>query len=77
MVTINATEGSAYGAALLAVTGTGGFASVEEACRSCIRVTDRCEPDAGRARMYQEYYAIYRDLYPCLRESFRAVAAVR
>jgi len=77
MVTINATEGSAYGAALLAVTGTGGFASVEEACRSCIRVTGRCEPDAGRARIYQEYYAIYRDLYARLRESFRAVAAVR
>jgi xylulokinase len=77
MVTINATEGSAYGAALLAITGTGGFASVEEACRCCIRVTDSCEPDAGRARMYQEYYAIYRDLYSRLRESFRAVAAVR
>lgn len=77
MVTINATEGSAYGAALLAATGTGGFASVEEACRSCIQVTDSCEPDAGRARMYQEYYAIYRDLYPRLRESFHAVASVR
>ncbi len=76
MVTINATEGSAYGAALLAATGTGSFASVEEACRACIRVTGRCEPDAQRARIYDEYYAIYRDLYWRLRESFRMVAAV-
>jgi len=77
LVTINATEGSAYGAALLAAVGTGGFSSVEEACRSCIRVTGRCEPEARRAMMYEEYYSIYRDLYPRLRDSFRAVASVR
>ncbi len=76
MVTINATEGSAYGAALLAAAGTGGFPSVEQACRSCISVTDRCEPDSHRARLYEEYYAIYRDLYGRLRDSYRAVAAV-
>lgn len=73
MVTVSATEGSAYGAALLAATGTGGFASVEEACRASIRVTDRCEPDPVRARLYAIYYAIYRDLYPRLRESFRSL----
>ncbi len=76
MVTINSTEGSAYGAALLAATGTGGFASVEEACGACIQVVDRCEPDPERARIYQEYYAIYRDLYPRLKDSFRAVSGV-
>jgi xylulokinase len=76
MVTINATEGSAYGVALLAATGTGRFSTIEEACRTCIRVVDRCEPDAIRARMYDEYYAIYRELYPRLKASFRAVAAV-
>jgi xylulokinase len=76
MVTINATEGSAYGAALLAAVGTGGFASVEEACRSCIRVVERCEPDPVRAAMYEEYYSIYRSLYGQLKDSYRAVATV-
>jgi xylulokinase len=76
MVTINATEGSAYGAALLAATGTGCFASVEEACRACIRITGRCEPDPERVRIYEEYYAVYRDLYWRLRESFRMVASI-
>ena len=77
IVTINATEGSAYGAALLAATGTGGFHSVEEACRSCIRVNERCEPNPGRARIYEQYYAIYRGLYPRLKESFLAVHSVQ
>jgi xylulokinase len=74
MVTINATEGSAYGAALLAAAGTGGFSSVEEACRSCIRVTERCEPDPARAAMYDDYYSIYRTLYGQLKDSYQAVA---
>jgi xylulokinase len=77
MVSINATEGSAYGAALLAATGTGAFATVEEACRACIRVTERCVPDAARARIYEQYYAIYRDLYPRLKDSFLAVRKVQ
>jgi xylulokinase len=76
MVTINATEGSAYGAALLAATGTGAFPTVEEACKSCIRVTEKCEPDSARAKTYEEYYAVYRDLYPRLKESFRTVYSI-
>jgi xylulokinase len=77
MVTINTTEGSAYGAALLAAAGTGGFRSVEEACRACIRVTERCQPVGERVRMYDDYYAVYRGLYTRLRDSFRAVAEIR
>ncbi len=76
MVTINSTEGSAYGAALIAAAGTGGFASVVEACRACIRVTDRCEPDRAAASMYDEYYRVFRDLYPRLKDSYRAVAKI-
>jgi xylulokinase len=76
MVTINTTEGSAYGAALLAAAGTGGFRSVEEACRACIRVTERSLPAPERVRVYNDYYAIYRDLYTRLRDSFRAVHGV-
>jgi xylulokinase len=76
MVTINATEGSAYGAALLAATGTGGFSSVQEACRACIRVTDRCEPRPAEASIYDDYYQVYGSLYSQLRESYRAVARI-
>jgi len=76
MVTINSTEGSAYGAALLAATGTGGFSSIEEACRRCIRVTGKCEPDAKRAQLYEEFYGVYRILYSRLKASFKAVSKI-
>ena len=38
--TLNSTEGPAFGVALLAQVGTGGFASVPEACDATIRVVD-------------------------------------
>ncbi|PYU93453.1 MAG: xylulokinase [Acidobacteria bacterium] len=74
MVTINVTEGSAYGAALLAASGW--FGSVEEACQVCIRVTEQSNPDPARSRLYQEFYGIYRDLYLRLRETFQLVAQI-
>lgn len=72
---VNAAEGAAYGAALLAAVGAGVYPSVEEACSTCIRVTDSVEPgkDTGA---YAAYYPRYQALYPALREEFDALAAV-
>ncbi len=71
--TINAEEGPAYGAALLAGVGTGAWPSVEAACEQCIRVTDAYEPVAEHRAAYDEYYPLYRALYTSLREQFGAV----
>jgi xylulokinase len=76
MVTTSATEGSAFGAALLAAVGTGQFGSIQEACHAAIQVTGRSVPDPARARLYAETHAVYRDLYARLREQFRTVAAI-
>jgi len=65
-------EGSAYGAALLAMTGTGAFASVTEACRATVREVERVEP-SGTAGFYQRAHRVYQGLYPALRESYRAI----
>jgi len=72
-VTINAEEGPAYGAALLAAVGTGGFSSVREACREGIRITRTIRPRAEAARRYARLYAQYRRLYPALREEFARI----
>ena len=40
VVTLETQEGSAYGAALLALAGTGEYASVPEVCRAAIRETE-------------------------------------
>ena len=47
VVTLETQEGSAYGAALLALAGTGEYGSVPEVCRAAIRETDSVSPGAG------------------------------
>jgi len=73
LVTVNTTEGAAYGAALLAATGAGTFPDVESACAATIRITGSTAPGPASA-MYRTMYSLYRDLYPALRPSFAAIA---
>jgi len=72
--TVNATEGPAFGVALLAQVGTGGFASVPEACDATIRTVDRIPVDPRVKEVYDRGYAAYRGLYPALRQTFRALS---
>jgi xylulokinase len=72
-VTVNAEEGAAYGAALLAATGAGVFPSVEAACDATIQITGSTKPGPNSA-IYNELYPIYRDLYPTLSAQFNKLA---
>jgi xylulokinase len=74
LVTVNATEGAAYGAALLAGVGAGQWPSIEAACDTTIQVIGRTTPVAAQAQLYQGLYPIYRQLYPSLKESFARMA---
>jgi xylulokinase len=64
-VTLETQEGSAYGAALLALAGE--YASVRELCGVAIREVGTVLPDAGNAAVYREGYRVYRGLYPAVR----------
>jgi xylulokinase len=75
IVTVNVTEGAAYGAALLAGVGAEVYGSVAEACDTAIRVTGRKSPGPA-ARVYADYYPRYRALYPALAPEFEALARV-
>jgi xylulokinase len=59
-------EGSAYGAALLAMVGTGEFATVPEACAATIREADRLLPRPAESAIYASGYETYKALYPAL-----------
>ena len=72
--TVNVTEGAAFGAALLAGTGVGIYSSVEEACRETIRTNSLTQPDQKRKQIYQEYYKMYRSLYPVLADKFKLLS---
>lgn len=73
LVTVNTTEGAAYGAALLAGVGACHWGSVAEACRATVRVTGASPPVPGWVERYAEQYARYRELYPALKATFHAL----
>jgi xylulokinase len=70
LVTINTTEGAAFGAALLAGVGAGAWKDVPTACNATIKITNSTKPDPGQINAYTKGYALYRRLYPALKESF-------
>jgi len=73
IVTVNVSQGAAYGAALLAGVGTGVYADAQEACRRTIRETGSTRPGPNRAT-YEDYYQRYRALYPKLKDEFALLA---
>jgi xylulokinase len=70
------TEGPAFGAAILAATGAGLFASVEEAADALVHVTTRLSPEPARAARYRDLHAAYQGLYADLKARFRELAAL-
>ena len=70
LVTVNTSEGAAFGAALLAGVGAGAWSDVLSACHQTIRVTARTLPNPQDVEVYQHSYSLYRDLYPALRTTF-------
>ncbi len=70
LVVLNSTEGASFGAALLAAVGTGNFKSVEEACNKSISRKDSIYPVKENTLRYRDYYEIYKNLYPSLKQSF-------
>jgi xylulokinase len=76
VVTLETQEGSAYGAALLALAGTGEYASVPEVCRAAIRETESVSPRAEDAAFYEKAHKVYQALYPALKPIFGQIAAL-
>lgn len=67
VVTLESQEGSALGAALLAMVGTGEYADVPEVCAAVIRENARAEPQATVSPIYARGHATYQALYPALK----------
>ena len=73
LVTVEALEGAAYGAALLAGVGAGVWPDVAAATAQ-IKVSDETHPGQNRSA-YEGIYATYRSLYPTLKETFANLSA--
>ena len=75
IVTVNVTQGAAFGAALLAGVGIGMYASVTDACERVIQLAERHEPGPDAA-VYADFYPRYRALYPALADEFAAITKI-
>jgi xylulokinase len=74
VVTLQTQEGSAYGAALMALVGTGVYASVPEVSRAAIREVDSVSPHPERVRIYASGHSVYQSLYPALKAFYHRTA---
>lgn len=75
VVTMNMEEGPAAGAAILGAVAAGHFKSVEEGCDALLKIKSVTEPNSKNAAIYDDYYRVFRELYPALKVPFRRQAA--
>ncbi len=68
LVTVQESEGSAFGAALLGGVGGGIYSSVQQSAQQAIQVRERLAPQPASAKIYTQYYDVYRRLYPAVRD---------
>ena len=76
LVTVNTTEGAAYGAALLAGVGAGAWTDISSACKACVKITGSTQPDPSQVDVYRQAYPLFQDLYPALKSSFSKMGGV-
>jgi xylulokinase len=69
---VDAEEGAAYGAAILAGVGAKLWPSVDDACRSVVRVAKRIPANSAGMAVMNRSYAAYRKVYPATRSIFSA-----
>lgn len=74
--TVQNREGPALGVAILAGVGAGVYPSVPEACAKIIRTNAPQPPIAENSKRYEPFYSLYLSLYPALKDSFGALAAL-
>ncbi len=64
---VEAEEGAAYGAAILAGVGAKMWSSVDSACNDVVRVATKVTPQASAISDLNGSYAAYRRMYPALK----------
>ena len=74
MRAVNKIISSPLGVAILAMVGAGIYSTVQEACEKILRLKTTTAPIAENSEKYAKVYAIYKALYPHLKNDFGALA---
>jgi len=69
--TMQADEGPAFGAALLAGVGGGVYANAGEAVKNTVALGDSCEPNSDNSKRYEDIYPLFKSLYQSLKEDYQ------
>lgn len=70
VVSLETEQGPSYGAAILAMVGTGEYATVKEATDRIVKEKSSVLPDKDLTEKYEAKYQKFKKLYPCLKSWF-------
>ena len=70
---IEAEEGPALGAAILAMVGLDEFSSINNACKEIIKMSDVFYPSIEKAKLYDEKYQQYIKIYPQIKGLYKVI----
>ena len=76
LVTLQESEGSAFGAALLAGVGGKIYSSVEESAKEAIQIREHIAPHPAHSKIYDREYQVYRKLYPAVKDLAHQLAEI-
>jgi xylulokinase len=76
VVNLAVEEGPAYGAALLAIAADQDAEGVTNISESCVTTTTNFQPDPVSVEKYSEIYAVYKNLYPSLKDHMHQLAEI-
>lgn len=74
--TIKNQDSGCLGAAILAGVGSGIFDTIQDACKLIIKDSGTYRPDSKKRDVYNEYYAIYKNLYENLKTLFKKLSHI-
>ena len=70
VVSLETEQGPSYGAAILAMVGTGEYATVKEATDRIVKEKSSVLPEKDLTEKYEAKYQKFKKLYPCLKNWF-------
>ncbi len=68
--------GAAFGAAILGGVGANVYPNVKIACAELVKTGNRLIPDKNKSKRYNEFFSLFRTLYPTIKNSYKHLANI-